>query len=102
MFRINEYFIKYFDRQLLSLPALFNAIQHHTGLQIKFDIRDNTKFSNKDLNNHEFVDDSIIEIIPKTKLYSYRHFQINKGVETIMRNKYETLYEPICHKVYKI
>lgn len=81
------------------MPALLSSIQYHTGLVIKLEIRDNTKFSNKDIINHEFTEDSILEIRPIVQTYNFRNFIINKNADNIIRNKYETLYEPTIHRV---
>jgi len=99
-FRVNEYYLKFFDPQYISLPALLSSIQYHTGLVVKLDIRDSTKFSNKDIINHDFSEDSIVEIKPIVQSFNFRNFIINKNNDSIFRNKYETLYDPGIQRVF--
>ena len=97
--RVNDYFIKFFDPQYISLPALLSSIQFHTGLVIKLDIRDSTKYSNKDIINHEFTEDSILEIKPIVQSFNFRNFIVNKNQDNIVKNDYETFFEPSIQRV---
>jgi hypothetical protein len=94
----NKEIFTYFDPFYISLPALFNSIQFHTGIVFNFNIKNNTKFSNNDLKNIDLTDEHITEIRPKTSSYSFRTFSIHKDIEETMKNNYSLMYSKNLHK----
>lgn len=78
----------YCEPSYISLPALFNSIQYHTGITFTINIMNNTKFSNKDLINRDFTEDNIGEIKPKIDTYKFRSFYTKTHVADTTKNNY--------------
>ena len=63
----------------MSMPALFNSIQDHTGIIFNINLIVNTRFQQNEVVNREFTEDMIVEIRPITRLFGYRCFELCKN-----------------------
>jgi hypothetical protein len=94
----NKDIFEFCEPKYLSLPSLFNSIQYHTGLVINIPVINSTKFSNKDLINRDFGEDSIIEIKAKCETFKFRSFLVNSYVHETNRNTLSLYYDDFHHQ----
>lgn len=97
--------------RFMSLAALFNAIQFHTGITFNLNLVISTRFPNSELINREFTEDMIVDIKPLTKSFNFRNFSVNDNSKISSKLYYKLLYDPqeykemliryIKEKVYK-